>query len=84
VLNHFATEDPATPGESALILKAYFMEAENGKCSVRTEGVTTVQLDGSCFKEVMIQLVSTVNMLKKVHALPDGFELKKHLRVYFE
>lgn len=69
---------------SPLHLKAIFREHRNGTYSVRTEGVSKLSVEGEDFKDVMLQLVRTVNLLKKVNELPAEFELKAHLKVHFE
>jgi hypothetical protein len=67
-----------------LELKAVFTEHAHGFFTLRTEGIYRLVLEGPDFKDLMLELVRAVNQLKKTKLLPTAFELRSHLKVYFE
>jgi hypothetical protein len=74
-----------TPYRTAMLssasINAQFAEQTDGKYLVRTKGEAMLEFLASDFKSAMEQLVMEVSLLKKVHALPEDFNIATQVKV---
>ena len=66
---------------SSASINAQFAEKTDGKYLVRTKGEAMLEFLASDFKSAMEQLVMEVSLLKKVHALPEDFNIATQVKV---
>ncbi len=66
---------------AASCINAEFAQQADGKYLVKTNGGAVFEFLALDFKSAMEQLVTEVSLLKKVHALPEDFNIATQVKI---
>ncbi len=72
---------PAVMSSDASCINAQFAQQSDGQYLVKTNGGAVFEFLAADFKSAMEQLVMEVGLLKKVHALPEDFNIATQVKI---
>ncbi len=72
---------PAVTSSDASCINAQFAQQSDGQYLVTTRGGAVFEFLAVDFKSAMEQLVMEVSLLKKVHALPEDFNIATQVKI---